>query len=491
MFWRKKKKDKQDKAQPAEEDKALEADEAPLPEKQAAASEEAARAPEPEEVHEEAPENTREDITEETTVEKTPVQTSVPASEPVSAPDMSEQTAVGTASINILKDDETLGETEPVSVPMAEEKDEEKDDDAEDDVENEVDDHVADDAPQAEADTPKVEDTPQAEKTEDVSQEDVHQDDAPQEEKKGWLKRLGGGLSKSTTKITQGISDLVTKRKLDQDLLDELEDVLIMADLGPKTASKLVEEFGKNRFGKEISDEEIKEAFAAQIEAILAPVAQPFGMEAPEGGGTRVVLVSGVNGVGKTTTIGKMANRYQTENGKKVMMAAGDTFRAAAVEQLKVWAGRVGCDITAKDIGADAAAVAYEALETAQNNNVDLLFIDTAGRLHNKSNLMAELEKIVRVLKKKDESCPHDVLLVLDATTGQNAFEQVRIFSEMVNVTGLVITKLDGSAKGGVVVGLADQFGLPIHLIGVGETIDDLQPFKARDFARSLMGLSS
>jgi len=483
MFWRKKKKDKQDKAQPAEEDKALEADEAqspaPAEEKQAAASEEVARAPEPQEVHEEAPENTRpentrEDITEETTAEKTPVQTSVPVSEPVSAPDMSEQTAVGTSSINILKDDETLGETEPVSVPMAEEKDEEKDDDAEEGAEDKIDDHVyadADDVPPAK-DTPKVE-------------------DAPQEEKKGWLKRLGGGLSKSTTKITQGISDLVTKRKLDQDLLDELEDVLIMADLGPKTASKLVEEFGKNRFGKEISDEEIKEAFAAQIEAILAPVAKPFGINAPDGGGTRVVLVSGVNGVGKTTTIGKMANRYQTENGKKVMMAAGDTFRAAAVEQLKVWAGRVGCDITAKDIGADAAAVAYEALETAQNNNVDLLFIDTAGRLHNKSNLMAELEKIVRVLKKKDESCPHDVLLVLDATTGQNAFEQVRIFSEMVNVTGLVITKLDGSAKGGVVVGLADQFGLPIHLIGVGETIDDLQPFKARDFARSLMGLSS
>ena len=331
---------------------------------------------------------------------------------------------------------------------------------------------------------------------EEEEQQEEQQEIPPQrneekneEKKEGWLKRLGGGLSKSTNKLTQGISDLVTKKKLDQDLLDELEDLLIMADLGPKAASKIVEEFGAGRFGKEISDEEIKEALAGQIEAILAPVSKPFDISTPEDGGVRTVLVSGVNGVGKTTTIGKMANRYKVENGKKVMMAAGDTFRAAAVEQLKIWAERAGCEIIAKDIGADAAAVAYEALAAAEANKADLLFIDTAGRLHNKSNLMAELEKVVRVLKKKNENAPHDVLLVLDATTGQNAFEQVRIFSEMVNVTGLIITKLDGSAKGGVVVGLADEFGLPIHLIGVGETMDDLQAFNARDFARSLLGV--
>lgn len=308
----------------------------------------------------------------------------------------------------------------------------------------------------------------------------------PQQEQKNWLGKLTQGLSKSSNKITQGITDLVTKKKLDQDMLDELEDVLIMADLGPKTAARIVEEFGKDRFGKDISEDEVKEALAESIVNILGPVAQPINFQ---GHKPFTVLVCGVNGVGKTTTIGKIAHDLQVTQKRPVMMAAGDTFRAAAIEQLEIWAQRAGCPLLKKDIGADAAAVAYEAYEQAKNEGAEVLFIDTAGRLHNKANLMAELEKIVRVLKKQDENLPHAVLLVLDATTGQNAIEQVRTFKEMVNVTGLIVTKLDGSAKGGVVVGLADQFGLPIHMIGVGEQIGDLRAFDAQDFAKSLVGL--
>ncbi len=300
-----------------------------------------------------------------------------------------------------------------------------------------------------------------------------------------WLSRLGSGLSKSSNKLTQGLTDLVTKKKLDQDMLDELEDLLITADLGPKTAAKLVEEFGRERFGKDISEDEIKEALAAQITEILTPVAKPLEYPAP----LSVVLVCGVNGVGKTTTIGKIAYELNVQESMPVMIAAGDTFRAAAIEQLEIWAQRAKCKLVRKDLGADAAAVAYEAYDQAKREGAKVLFIDTAGRLHNKSNLMAELEKIVRVLKKQDEALPHSTLLVLDATTGQNAVEQVRIFKEMVNITGLVVTKLDGSAKGGIVVSLADQFGLPIHMVGVGEQIGDLQPFNAGDFAKSLVGL--
>ena len=304
-----------------------------------------------------------------------------------------------------------------------------------------------------------------------------------------WLSRLAGGLSKSSAKLGQGIADLVTKRKLDQEMLDNLEDMLITADLGPKTAAQIVEAFGKDRFGKDISEEEVKSALAETVAGILTPVAKPMDFSCPEGGGPLVVLVCGVNGVGKTTTIGKMAYDLHKTQGKKIMLAAGDTFRAAAVEQLGIWAERAQAGFVKKDVGADSAAVAYEAFEKAKAENADVLFIDTAGRLHNKTNLMAELEKIIRVLKKQDESLPHAVLLVLDATTGQNAFEQVRVFREMVNVSGLVVTKLDGSAKGGVVVGLAGQFGLPVHMIGVGEGIGDLQPFDAADYARSLVGL--
>ncbi len=304
----------------------------------------------------------------------------------------------------------------------------------------------------------------------------------------GWLSRLTSGLSKSTNKITQGITDVITKKKLDQDALDALEELLISADLGPKTAAKIIEDFSKDRFGKDISQDEIKEALAESITTILKPVAQPLEIQKPDNG-PFVILVAGVNGVGKTTTIGKLAQRFKREDKKSVMLAAGDTFRAAATEQLQIWADRVGCALVTKDVGADAAAVAFEAYEKAKADNTDILIIDTAGRLQNKANLMEELAKIVRVLKKQDESLPHATLLVLDSTTGQNAFSQLETFKDMVNVTGLIVTKLDGSAKGGVLVGLADQFGVPVHAIGVGEGIEDMQPFCAKEYARSLMGL--
>lgn len=306
----------------------------------------------------------------------------------------------------------------------------------------------------------------------------------------GWFSRLTGGLSKSTSKITQGLSDFVSKRKLDQDALDELEEVLIAADLGPHTAASLIADFAKERFGKDVDDLEIREALAQQIEVLLDPVAEAFSVEQPDEG-PYVVLVCGVNGAGKTTTIGKLAERLMRDEGKSIMVAAGDTFRAAAVEQLRAWADRSGAAFYGKAAGADAAAVAYEAYNAAKQAGVDVLLIDTAGRLQNKSNLMDELQKIVRVLQKQDEALPHKVVLVLDATTGQNAFSQVQIFSEMVDVDGLIVTKLDGSAKGGVLVGLAERFEKPVYAIGIGEKLDDLRAFSARDYARALMGLSS
>lgn len=304
----------------------------------------------------------------------------------------------------------------------------------------------------------------------------------------GWFSRLTKGLKKSSNKITQGLSDLVTKKKLDDEMLEQLEEVLISADLGPSTAAKLVEEFGQGRFGKEISEEEIKSALAESVAKILEPVAKPLEINKPADG-PFVVLVCGVNGVGKTTTIGKLAQNLYYKDKKSVMMAAGDTFRAAAVEQLQEWAKRTHSGFYAKDVAADSAAVAFEAYQKAKEQGTDVVLIDTAGRLQNKKNLMEELQKIVRVLKKQDESLPHAVLLVLDATTGQNAFSQLETFKEMVAVTGLIVTKLDGSAKGGVLVGLADKFGVPVHAIGIGEQAEDMQPFAAKDYARSLMGL--
>jgi fused signal recognition particle receptor len=304
----------------------------------------------------------------------------------------------------------------------------------------------------------------------------------------GWFSRLTSGLSKSTNRLGQGISDIFTKRKLDEETLQDLEDLLISADLGPKTAAKIVSEFSAQKFDKDVAPGIVRHALADIIAEMLDPVARPLEIQKPENG-PFVLLICGVNGAGKTTTIGKMAYDWHVKQHRPVMIAAADTFRAAAVDQLDVWAKRAHVPLFKKDIGADAAAVAFEAYQKAKAEGTEILMIDTAGRLQNKSNLMAELEKIVRVLKKHDENIPHAVLLVLDATTGQNAHSQVKVFKEAVNLTGLIVTKLDGSARGGVVVSLAQEFGLPIHAVGVGEKIEDLSPFKARDFAAALMGV--
>ena len=304
-------------------------------------------------------------------------------------------------------------------------------------------------------------------------------------EKRGWFQRLKSGLARSSAKVAGSITGLFTKRKLDRALLDELEEALIAADLGPTTASRLTQALAKDRFDKEITEQEVREIFATEIAAILKPVAQPLTLSARK---PHVVLVVGVNGSGKTTTIGKLAQSYK-KAGKKVMLAAGDTFRAAAVEQLKIWGERAGVPVVARETGSDAAGLAYDALAKAREDGADLLLIDTAGRLQNKTELMAELQKILRVIRKLDPEAPHDILLVLDATTGQNAHSQVEIFKTMCEVTGLIVTKLDGSAKGGVLVALAEKFKLPVHAVGVGESAEDLRPFDADAFARGLMGL--
>lgn len=308
------------------------------------------------------------------------------------------------------------------------------------------------------------------------------------DEKQGWLSRLRNGLSRSSSKISEGLTSLFTKRKLDDSLLDELEELLIAADLGPATASRLVGEFGKNRFGKDVTDDEVRLALAEQVSVILEPCAVPLSVDTSKK--PFVILMVGVNGAGKTTTIGKLAKQY-SDAGLKVMMAAGDTFRAAAISQLQIWGDRTGSPVIAGEQGSDAAALAYRALECAKAQGTDVLLIDTAGRLQNKTDLMQELAKISRVIKKLEPEAPHATLLVLDATTGQNAHSQVEVFRDLTTITGLILTKLDGSAKGGVVVALADKFKLPIHAIGVGESADDLHDFKAQDFARSLMGLDA
>ncbi len=304
--------------------------------------------------------------------------------------------------------------------------------------------------------------------------------------KKGWFARLKEGLSKSSSKLTDGITGIFTKRKLDDAALEELEELLITADLGPTTAAKVTAELARTRFGKEVSPEEVKTTLAAEVAKIIGPVAKP--LEINPALKPHVILVVGVNGTGKTTTIGKLARQLRAE-GKTVMLAAGDTFRAAAVSQLKIWGERTGCPVVARDTGADAAGLAFDALEQARRQGVDVLLIDTAGRLQNKTGLMEELRKIVRVIKKLDETAPHTTLLTLDATTGQNAHSQVEVFRDMVNVSGLILTKLDGSARGGVLVSLAEKFKLPVHAIGVGEGVYDLRPFDADQFAKSLMGL--
>jgi fused signal recognition particle receptor len=302
-----------------------------------------------------------------------------------------------------------------------------------------------------------------------------------------WWQRLSGGLRRTSSSIGGAISDLVSKRKLDAAMLDELEEMLIRADLGVAVAAKISAAVGEGRYDKAISPDEVKAVVAAEVEKVLAPVARPLVID---GAKPFVILVSGVNGSGKTTTIGKLAARFRAE-GKKVMLAAGDTFRAAAIDQLKIWGERTGAPVIARAPGSDAASLAFEALTAAKAQGIDILLIDTAGRLQNKAVLMDELEKIVRVLKKVDANAPHAVLLVLDATVGQNALSQVEIFQKVAGVTGLVMTKLDGTARGGILVALAARFGLPVHLIGIGEGVEDLAPFTARDFARAIAGIDT
>ena len=302
----------------------------------------------------------------------------------------------------------------------------------------------------------------------------------------GWFSRLKRGLSRSSAKLGEGIVGIFTKRKLDDEQLSELEDLLITADLGAGLARAVTRELRKTRFGQEVTPEEVRQHLADRVVEMLAPVAIPLTLDRNRR--PHVVLVAGVNGSGKTTTIGKLAKLYR-DQGLVVHMAAGDTFRAAAVEQLKIWGERTGCPVTTRPTGADAAGLALDALKDAQAQGADLLLIDTAGRLQNRADLMAELQKITRVLKKADPEAPHTVLLVLDATVGQNAHQQVEIFRDMVGVTGLVMTKLDGTARGGVLVSLAEKFKLPIHAIGIGETAEDFRPFDATAFARGLVGL--
>jgi fused signal recognition particle receptor len=298
-----------------------------------------------------------------------------------------------------------------------------------------------------------------------------------------WFQRLKAGLSKSSSRLSQSISGIFTKRKLDADTLGELEDTLIQADLGIETAMRITEALSRDRFNKEISTDEVRAVLAAEVQQTLAPVAKPLSLVGAHS--PHVILVVGVNGTGKTTTIGKLAHRL-AQQGHGVTLAAGDTFRAAAIDQLSIWAERVGAQIVAHKVGADAAGLAFDALRKAREIGSDVLLIDTAGRLQNKRALMDELEKIIRALRKIDPTAPHHVLLVLDATTGQNALNQVEVFKDKAGVTGLVMTKLDGTARGGILVAISAKFALPVHAVGVGEGVDDLASFDAAEFARAI-----
>jgi fused signal recognition particle receptor len=299
-----------------------------------------------------------------------------------------------------------------------------------------------------------------------------------------WWKRLSGGLKRTSASLGGALAGLVTKRKLDAATLQDLEHELIRADLGPDFAERIVTALGQSRYEKGIAPEELQALLAGEIEKVLAPVAKPLEISARP----FIILVAGVNGSGKTTTIGKLAARFRRD-GRNVMLVAGDTFRAAAIDQLKIWGERTGATVIAREPGADAAGLAFDAVTTARTQSVDVVLVDTAGRLQNRAELMGELEKIVRVLRKVEPDAPHAVLLVLDATVGQNALSQVEIFGKIAGVTGLVMTKLDGTARGGILVAIAAKFGLPVHYIGVGESVDDLAPFTARDFARAVVGL--
>ncbi len=308
----------------------------------------------------------------------------------------------------------------------------------------------------------------------------------PAASRAGWWRRLSQGLSRSSQALAAGLTDIFSKRRLDRRTLQDLEDALIRADLGLPAASRIAEDVGRGRFDKDVDVGEVKEILAADIEGSLAPVAKPLEIDAARR--PFVILVVGVNGSGKTTTIGKLAAKFSRQ-GKRVALVAGDTFRAAAIEQLRIWSERLGCEVFARESGSDAAGLAYDALDAARQRGTDILIMDTAGRLQNRTELMGELEKIVRVMKKLDAEAPHAVLLVLDATVGQNALSQVELFGRSAGVTGLVMTKLDGTARGGILVAIAEKFKLPIHFIGVGEGADDLEPFAARDFARAIVGL--
>ena len=304
----------------------------------------------------------------------------------------------------------------------------------------------------------------------------------------GWWRRLSGGLKRTSSSLGSAVADLVTKRKLDREMLDEIEDVLLRADLGTSVAARVADAVGAGRYDKAISADEVKAVVAAEVEKVLAPVARPLVVDAAQK--PFVILVVGVNGSGKTTTIGKLAAKFSSE-GRGVMLAAGDTFRAAAIEQLKVWGERTKSPVVAGGQGSDSAGLVFSALTEAKARRCDVLLIDTAGRLQNKAELMNELEKIVRVVRKVDASAPHAVLLVLDATVGQNALSQVEAFQRTAGVTGLVMTKLDGTARGGILVALAEKHKLPVHFIGVGEGVDDLAPFTAKDFAKAIAGIES
>ncbi len=310
----------------------------------------------------------------------------------------------------------------------------------------------------------------------------------PPEKKKGWLSRLRDGLSKSSNKLTEGVSAIFTKRRLDDETLEELTDLLITADLGVPAATRITTALAKDKFDKDITGEEVRDALAGEVAATLSPLQKPLAVDPAHK--PHILLMVGVNGAGKTTTIGKLAKKF-ADDGKSVMLAAGDTFRAAAIEQLAVWGERTGAPVVSGAAGADAAGLAFDAVKQAQAQGVDVLMIDTAGRLQNRKELMDELAKIVRVIKKLDNTAPHDVILTLDATVGQNALSQAQTFTEIAGVTGLVMTKLDGTARGGVLVALADKFKLPIHYIGVGEGVEDLQEFNADEFAKALAGTAS
>jgi fused signal recognition particle receptor len=310
--------------------------------------------------------------------------------------------------------------------------------------------------------------------------------DGTTETKAKWWQRLTGGLKRTSSALGGAISDLVSKRKLDAATIADIKDVLIRADLGLDTADRIGDALAEGRHDKMISAAEVSAVVAAEVEKVLAPVAQPLAIDAAHK--PFVILVAGVNGSGKTTTIGKLAAKFRAE-GRTVMLAAGDTFRAAAIDQLKIWGQRTGAEVIARTAGADAAGLVFDAVVAAKERGADILLVDTAGRLQNRTELMDELHKVVRVIKKVDASAPHAVLLVLDATVGQNALSQVEIFSKVVGVTGLVMTKLDGTARGGILVAIAAKFKVPVHFIGVGESVDDLAAFSAQDFARAIAGI--